>query len=67
MAQSGRLKNKVAIITGASSGIGLATAKMFADEGAKIVLGARRIERLEKGNREYNRKKMHFNFLPCWK
>ena len=33
-----RLKNKVAIITGAASGMGAATAKIFADEGAKIVL-----------------------------
>ena len=33
-----RLKNKVAIITGAASGMGAATAKIFAAEGAKIVL-----------------------------
>jgi len=36
------LKEKVAIVTGASSGIGYATAKLFAHEGAKIVVGARR-------------------------
>ena len=36
------LFNKVAIVTGASSGIGYATAKLFASEGAKVVLGARR-------------------------
>jgi NAD(P)-dependent dehydrogenase (short-subunit alcohol dehydrogenase family) len=39
---SGRLQNKVAIITGASSGIGRATAKLFAAEGARLVVGARR-------------------------
>ena len=36
------LKNKVAIVTGASSGIGYATAKLFAREGAKVVVTARR-------------------------
>ena len=38
----GILSAKVAIITGASSGIGYATAKLYAKEGAKVVLGARR-------------------------
>lgn len=42
------LENKTVIITGASSGIGAAAAKLFADEGAKLVLGARRTELLEK-------------------
>jgi NAD(P)-dependent dehydrogenase (short-subunit alcohol dehydrogenase family) len=36
------LSNKVSIITGASSGIGYATAKLFAQEGAKVVVAARR-------------------------
>ncbi len=42
-----RLSNKVAIVTGASAGIGRATAKLFAAEGAKLVVGARRQSELD--------------------
>ncbi len=43
----GLLEGKVAIITGASSGIGFAAAKLFAAEGASVVLGARRQGKLD--------------------
>src|SRR5437868_14670442 len=41
------IKNKVVVITGASSGIGEATAKLLASKGAKVVLGARRENKLK--------------------
>lgn len=41
------IENKVVVITGASSGLGEATARLLAKKGAKVVLGARRIEKLE--------------------
>jgi NADP-dependent 3-hydroxy acid dehydrogenase YdfG len=46
------ITGKVVAITGASSGIGEATARLLADGGAKVVLGARRTERLDDIARE---------------
>jgi NADP-dependent 3-hydroxy acid dehydrogenase YdfG len=48
----GALDGHTAIVTGASSGIGLATARALAAEGARVALGARRVERVEEAARE---------------
>ncbi|KOS22270.1 putative oxidoreductase [Escovopsis weberi] len=47
MASQGRLSGKVAVVTGASSGIGAAVAAALAKEGAHVALAARRVESLE--------------------
>ncbi len=52
-----RLKDKVAIITGASSDIGKGVAKRFAEEGAKVILIARNLEGLEKARKEIGNEK----------
>lgn len=46
------LQNKVAIITGANSGIGLATAKLFLQAGAKVVLAGRRADALVEATKD---------------
>lgn len=57
------IKDKIVVITGASSGIGEATAVMLAERGAKVVIGARGLDRLEAslvGSRErVARRPMH--------
>jgi NAD(P)-dependent dehydrogenase (short-subunit alcohol dehydrogenase family) len=44
---SGKLKNKAAVITGGSSGIGLAAARLFVDEGAYVFIMGRREKELD--------------------
>lgn len=50
-----RLANEIVFVTGASSGIGAACARAFAAEGARLLLAARRLERLERQEGELRR------------
>jgi serine 3-dehydrogenase len=57
------LKDKLVFITGASSGIGQAAARAFATEGAKLLLCARRIDRLKELERELKKEHPFQNVL----
>jgi len=64
------LKDKWVLITGASSGFGAAAARAFGAEGAKILLGARRADRLEKAAaeaRQAGAREAHFHILDVAK
>ena len=61
-----RLKNKWVLITGASSGFGAAAARAFGTEGSKLLLGARRVDRLEQvaaESRQAGAAEAHFHAL----
>ena len=59
------LKGKVAVITGASSGLGMQMAKAYAKQGAKLVVLARRIERLESLKKQLERKGTKVLAIKC--
>lgn len=51
----GKLKNKVAVITGATSGIGFATAKLFVEEGAYVFITGRRQNEIDEAVKKLGR------------
>jgi NAD(P)-dependent dehydrogenase (short-subunit alcohol dehydrogenase family) len=53
----GRLEGKIAVITGANSGIGLASARRFAAEGAHVYITGRRQDELDNAVRS----------IPAWR
>ena len=61
----GRLENKVAIITGGNSGIGEATARLFAKEGAKVAILARRIKEGNQVTESINNSGGESIFIKC--
>ena len=52
LSMSKKLENRVAVITGATSGMALATAKLFVEEGAYVFITGRRQEMLDKAVKE---------------
>ena len=66
-----KLENKVVLITGGNSGIGLATAKLFKDQGAKVIITARSKETFQGTQKEYGhffliRHFMDLQFIGCF-
>jgi len=65
MSETGHLHDRVALITGASRGIGAAVAKRFADEGAHVVLVARTVGGLEEVDDEVKALGGSATLIPC--
>ncbi len=57
-----KLENKVALVTGGNSGIGLATAKLFKEQGAQVIITARTVESFDKAQKEYGN---HFDVIQA--
>lgn len=60
-----RLKDKVVILSGGNSGIGACAAKLFAAEGAKVVISARRVEALDAVAEEIRQAGERFWLFPA--
>ena len=59
------LKGRVAVITGASSGLGKQMARGFAEQGADLVILARRVEKLEELKTELEQKGVRVLPVKC--
>lgn len=57
-----KLNNKIALVTGGNSGIGLATAKLFKEQGAQVIITARSQETFDKAKKEYG---SHFDVVQA--
>jgi NAD(P)-dependent dehydrogenase (short-subunit alcohol dehydrogenase family) len=60
-----KLKNKVAVITGAGRGIGKSVAMAFAREGADLILGARTLQQIEEVQKDAMKKDVAALAVPC--
>lgn len=59
------LKGKVALVTGASSGLGVQFAKALANQGADVAIAARRVDRLEQVKKEIEAIGVRCIAVPC--
>lgn len=57
-----KLQNKIALVTGGNSGIGLATAKLFKEQGAQVIITARSADTFAKAQAEYGK---HFDVVQA--
>ena len=62
---SKKLENKVAVITGATSGMALATAKLFVEEGAYVFVTARTKKSSTKQSKKSVRMSLAFRAMPA--
>lgn len=61
----GKLDGKIAVITGGTSGIGAATAELLAQEGAKVIIVGRGVQRGEEAANKMRAKGLEVVFQPC--
>ena len=61
----GRLENKIALITGGTSGIGFACAERFAEEGATVIMASRGEERGKEAEAALRSQGYNASFISC--